>query len=172
MPIFGANVEIPQHPTTTTLRVHSITKPCFTSVEPHSHLCMAVFSRPRIHLSPKQIEMLIQCGLPCNLVSLSGRIGGTEAAVKAQLDALVMQMYKGGIQYHEAVREFQKVFLVTALRDQNGNQIKAARELGMHRNSLRRLLTNLDVDVRALRHGLRRPPRSERPGAAERKVSH
>ena len=92
--------------------------------------------------------------------------------MKAQLDALVMQMYKGGIQYHEAVREFQKVFIVTALRDQNGNQIKAARELGIHRNSLRRLLTDLDVDVRALRHGLRRPPRSERLVAAERKVSY
>jgi Fis family transcriptional regulator len=92
--------------------------------------------------------------------------------VKAQLDALVMQMYKGGIQYDEAVREFQKVFIVTALRNQNGNQIKAARELGMHRNSLRRLLTDLDVDVRALRHGLRRPPRGERLVAAERKVSH
>ena len=92
--------------------------------------------------------------------------------MKAQLDALVMQMYKGGIQYHEAVREFQKMFIVTALRDQNGHQIKAARELGMHRNSLRRLLADLDVDVRALRPGLRRPPRSERPLAAERKVSH
>ena len=92
--------------------------------------------------------------------------------MKAQLDALVMQMYKGSIQYDEAVREFQKVFIVTALRDQNGNQIKAARELGMHRNSLRRLLTDLDVDVRALRHGLRRPPRSQRLVAAERKVSH
>ena len=99
-------------------------------------------------------------------------VGGTQAAVKADLEALVMQMHKGGIQYQEAVREFQKVFLVTALRDQNGNQIKAARELGMHRNSLRRLLTDLEVDVRALRHGLRRPPRSERPVAAERKVSH
>jgi len=83
-----------------------------------------------------------------------------------------MQMYKGGIQYQEAVREFQKVLLVTALRDQTGNQIKAARELGMHRNSLRRLLTDLDVDVRAIRLGSRRPPRSERPVAAERKVSH
>ena len=99
-------------------------------------------------------------------------VGGTQAAVKADLEALVMQMHKGGIQYQEAVREFQKVFLVTALRDQNGNQIKAARDLGIHRNSLRRLLTDLDVDVRALPHGLRRPPRSERPVTPERKVSH
>lgn len=105
-------------------------------------------------------------------MGLSGCIEGLEAAVKAQLDALVMQMYKGGIQYREAVREFQKVFLVTVLRDQNGNQIKATRELGMHRNSLRRVLSDLEVDVRAIRRGSRRPPRSERPVTAERKVSH
>ena len=92
--------------------------------------------------------------------------------MRGELDALISQMHKGGILYTEAVREFRKAFLVSALRDQNGNQIKAARELGMHRNSLRRLLTALDVDVRALRHGLRRPPRSERLVAAERKVSH
>ena len=83
MPIFGATVEIPQPPTTTTLRGHSITKPCFTPVEPHLHLCVAVFSRPRIHLSPKEIEMLIQCVLPCNLVSLSGRTEAAKTARKA-----------------------------------------------------------------------------------------
>jgi len=38
--------------------------------------------------------------------------------------------------YTEAVREFRKAFIATVLRENNGNQSKAARELGMHRNTL------------------------------------
>jgi Fis family transcriptional regulator len=82
--------------------------------------------------------------------------------VKDQLEALVMQMYKSGIFYSEAVREFKKLFIITVLEENNGNQCKAARQLGMHRNTLSRTIAELKVDVRALRGGGRRPPRAER----------
>jgi len=49
--------------------------------------------------------------------------------VKDQLEALVMQMYKSGIFYIEAVREFKKRFIITVLEENNGNQCKAARQL-------------------------------------------
>ncbi len=81
--------------------------------------------------------------------------------MKAQLDELVMQMYRGGITYSEAVREFKKAFLLTALKHSNGNQSKAAPQLGMHRNSLARTLSDLQLDARALRPGGRRPPGRE-----------
>jgi DNA-binding NtrC family response regulator len=83
--------------------------------------------------------------------------------VKDQLEALVMQMYKSGIFYSEAVREFKKLFIITVLEENSGNQCKAARQLGMHRNTLSRTIAELKVDVRALRSGARRPPRGERP---------
>ncbi len=83
--------------------------------------------------------------------------------MKDQLEALVMQMYKSGIFYSEAVREFKKLFIITVLEENNGNQCKAARQLGMHRNTLSRTIAELKVDVRALRSGARRPPRGERP---------
>jgi len=44
----------------------------------------------------------------------------------AQLDALVLQMYQAGIVYSEAVREFKKKFILTALQDVNWNETKAA----------------------------------------------
>jgi Fis family transcriptional regulator, factor for inversion stimulation protein len=81
-----------------------------------------------------------------------------EMSVKAQLEDLVMQMYRGGITYSEAVREFKKAFLVTVLKENSGNQCKAAVDLRMHRNSLARTLFKLQLDARALRPSSRRPP--------------
>jgi Fis family transcriptional regulator, factor for inversion stimulation protein len=86
-----------------------------------------------------------------------------EIAVKDQLEALVTQMYKAGILYSEAVREFKKRFLLTVLEENHGNQCKAARELGMHRNTLSRTINELELDVATLRSGMRRPPRAARP---------
>jgi DNA-binding NtrC family response regulator len=83
--------------------------------------------------------------------------------VKDQLEALIMQMYKSGILYSEAVREFKKRFILTVLQENNGNQCKAARQLGMHRNTLSRTITELKLDIRSVRNGSRRPPRSARP---------
>ena len=83
--------------------------------------------------------------------------------MKDQLEALVLQMYKSGILYSEAVREFKKRFILTVLQENQGNQCKAARQLGMHRNTLSRTIAELDLDVRQLRDVARRPPRSARP---------
>ena len=58
--------------------------------------------------------------------------------VKRALDGLVTQMHSGGIRYEEAVREFKKQFLREVLVAHRGNQCKAAKELGMHRNTLSR----------------------------------
>ncbi len=91
--------------------------------------------------------------------------------MKDQLEALVMQMYKSGIFYSEAVREFKKLFIITVLEENNGNQCKAARQLGMHRNTLSRTIAELKVDVRALRGGVRRPPRAERATTLEKKIA-
>lgn len=91
--------------------------------------------------------------------------------MKDQLEALVIQMYKSGIFYSEAVREFKKRFIITVLEENHGNQCKAARQLGMHRNTLSRTIAELKVDVRALRGGARRPPRSERPLAVEKRLA-
>ena len=90
--------------------------------------------------------------------------------MKDQLEALITQMYKSGILYSEAVREFKKRFILTVLQDNQGNQCRAARQLGMHRNTLSRTISELKIDVRQLRDGVKRPPRSARPVTFEKKV--
>jgi len=90
--------------------------------------------------------------------------------VKDQLEALILQMYKSNILYSEGVREFKKRFILTVLQENKGNQCRAARELGMHRNTLSRTIDELKIDVRQLRDGAKRPPRSARPVPLEKKV--
>ena len=91
--------------------------------------------------------------------------------MKDQLEALVQQMYRSNILYSEAVREFKKRFIATVLEGNKGNQCRAARQLGMHRNTLSRTISELKLDVREFRDGAKRPPRSARPAAYEKKLA-
>ena len=91
--------------------------------------------------------------------------------MRGELDALIGQMHTSGILYVEAVREFRKVFIATVLQKNNGNQSQAARELGMHRNTLSRTVYALELDLRALRPDSRRPPGRAPSLSAVRKMS-
>ena len=91
--------------------------------------------------------------------------------MKDQLEALVQQMYKSNILYSEAVREFKRRFIATVLEENKGNQCRAARQLGMHRNTLSLTVTELRIDVRQFRDGGKRPPRGARPMTYEKKLA-
>ena len=92
--------------------------------------------------------------------------------MKEQLESVVLQMYKAGIRCSEAVREFQKAFILAVLKDQRGNQCRAAKILGIHRNTLRRAIRLLEIDIGSTRaKGSRRPPRSEGPLSLRRRVT-
>jgi DNA-binding NtrC family response regulator len=58
--------------------------------------------------------------------------------VQEQLETLVGQMVERGILLEEAVVEFEKKFIKRALERANGNQSRAAKFLGIHRNTLSR----------------------------------
>jgi Fis family transcriptional regulator, factor for inversion stimulation protein len=100
-----------------------------------------------------------------------------QTQVKNELAILVSEMNASGILYDEAVREFKKVFIANVLEQNKGNQCKAAKQLGMHRNTLSRTLTELKLDIRPLRKSqsqakdARRPPRSASPLVMEKKAS-
>ena len=81
--------------------------------------------------------------------------------MKHELDSLVIQMYASSIPYEEAVREFRRRYIQEVLANHKGNQCKAARELGVHRNTLSRMMTDLNLDPSQIRLGLKRPARSE-----------
>ena len=91
--------------------------------------------------------------------------------MKDQLEALVLQMYRSNILYSEGVREFKKRFILTVLQENKGNQCRAARELGMHRNTLSRTIAELGLDIKSLRGVTRRPPRSARSYSLDKRAA-
>jgi Fis family transcriptional regulator len=92
--------------------------------------------------------------------------------MKEQLESVVLEMYKAGVGCSEAVREFQRAFILTVLKDQRGNQCKAAEKLGVHRNTLRRAIRELGIDLGPTRAmGRRRPARSEVPVSLRRRAT-
>ncbi len=66
--------------------------------------------------------------------------------MKEKLDALINQMVEDDIDYEDAVGEFEKRFIRTVLDKAHGNQSKAAKTLGIHRNTLSRKLEHLGLD--------------------------
>ena len=72
--------------------------------------------------------------------------------MKDQLEGLVSQMVDRGILFDEAVGEFEKRFIKRILERADGNQCRAARMLGIHRNTLSRKLGEYKLD----HHGSRR----------------
>ena len=68
--------------------------------------------------------------------------------MKDQLEGLVSQMVERGILFDEAVGEFEKRFIKRVLDRVDGNQSRAAHQLGIHRNTLSRKLAEYKMDHR------------------------
>ena len=66
--------------------------------------------------------------------------------MKNQLEALVLRMIDQGILFSDAVAEFEKRFIERVLNRHNGNQSRAARTLGIHRNTLSRKVEELGLN--------------------------
>ena len=58
--------------------------------------------------------------------------------MKEKLESLVTEMIEKRIFLEEAIGEFERRFIQTALTKTRGNQTKAAEVLGVHRNTLNR----------------------------------
>ncbi|MFY9754222.1 MAG: helix-turn-helix domain-containing protein [Candidatus Acidiferrales bacterium] len=58
--------------------------------------------------------------------------------MKDQLESLVGMLVERGIRLEEALTEFEKKFIKRVLEHSHGNQSRAARVLGIHRNTLSR----------------------------------
>lgn len=68
--------------------------------------------------------------------------------MRDQLEGLITQMVERGILFDEAVGEFEKRFIKRVLERNNGNQSRAAEDLGMHRNTLSRKIAQYRLDHR------------------------
>lgn len=67
------------------------------------------------------------------------------------MEGLVGQMVERGILFDEAVEEFEKRFIKRVLERTNGNQSRAAEQLGIHRNTLSRKMVEYKLDQRRRR---------------------
>ena len=67
--------------------------------------------------------------------------------ISDRLEKLVEEMVDKGVQFEDAVREFEKRFITRVLGRCDGSLTKSADALGMHRNTLSRKLAE---------HGLKR----------------
>jgi Fis family transcriptional regulator len=68
--------------------------------------------------------------------------------VRELLDKLVGMMVETGIRYEDAQREFDKRFIARVVQESDGNLVKAARRLGVHRNTLARKIKELKIKAK------------------------
>lgn len=66
--------------------------------------------------------------------------------MKDLLESLVSKMVEHGIAYPDAVNEFEKRFIKKVLEENSGNRSKAAKALGIHRNTLSRKIEDFNLD--------------------------
>ena len=66
--------------------------------------------------------------------------------MKEKLECLVEEMIDRRIFLDEALDEFEKRFIQTALTKTHGNQTKAAEVLGVHRNTLNRKIDHYKLN--------------------------
>lgn len=60
--------------------------------------------------------------------------------MREKLRSLVADLVRGGVPLEMACREFERIYIEEVLASHAGNQSAAARELGIHRNTLSRKL--------------------------------
>ena len=66
--------------------------------------------------------------------------------MKEQLESLIDMMVQRGILLEEALTEFEKKFIKLVLESAKGNQSRAAKILGIHRNTLSRKVLDYKLD--------------------------
>ena len=84
--------------------------------------------------------------------------------VKELIDKLITQMVESGMFFQDAVTEFESKYIRQVLQQCGGNQSKAAKALGIHRNTVGRKMEEYHLTPRnGTRPAARRVPRAKRP---------
>jgi DNA-binding NtrC family response regulator len=68
--------------------------------------------------------------------------------ISDRLDRLVDEMVERGVQFDDAIHEFEKRFIARVLGCCDGSLIKTADTLGIHRNTLTRKMENYKIKKR------------------------
>ena len=116
--------------------------------------CQKCGSRMK-QLSPEARSLLMTYDWPGNVRELENAIeraivlGTADVILADDLPEAVLETGSAGAsssaKYNDALREFKRQLVVQALRQGNGNYLEAAQVLGLHPNSLLRLIRNLGL---------------------------
>ncbi len=68
--------------------------------------------------------------------------------LNGHLSRIVGELVRRGVSLDQARREFEKQFIVAALRTNEGNLSRSAQSLGVHRNTLRNKVSHLGIVAR------------------------
>jgi len=68
--------------------------------------------------------------------------------ISERLDKLVEEMVDKGVQFEDAVHEFEKRFIARVLGSCDGSLTRTADALGMHRNTLTRKMGEYKINKR------------------------
>ncbi|HVS01288.1 MAG TPA: helix-turn-helix domain-containing protein [Thermoanaerobaculia bacterium] len=82
----------------------------------------------------------------------------SDQSLNGRLRHLVGDLVCQGVSLHQALREFERQYLLAALRDNEGNLSRSAEALGVHRNTLRNKLASLQIESQEYQPRSR-PPR-------------
>jgi len=69
--------------------------------------------------------------------------------ISERLDKLVEEMVDKGVQFEDAIHEFEKRFIARVLGSCDGSMTRAAETLGIHRNTLTRKMGEYKIKKRS-----------------------
>jgi Fis family transcriptional regulator len=69
--------------------------------------------------------------------------------ISDRLERLIEEMVDKGVRFDDAVREFEKRFIIRVLGNADGSLTKTADVLGIHRNTLTRKMGEYKIKRRA-----------------------
>ena len=68
-----------------------------------------------------------------------------QLTINAKMKILVNDLIENELPLRDALREFEKLYILTASEKYNGNKTRMAKALGVHRNTLHNLCKSLDL---------------------------
>lgn len=71
--------------------------------------------------------------------------------LKKQLGVVIDELVDRGVPLEQARSEFERQYVIAALRDNDGNVGRSSEALGVHRNTLRNKVTSLRIQPRDYR---------------------
>jgi DNA-binding NtrC family response regulator len=70
----------------------------------------------------------------------------SELTINAKMKILVQDLVENELPLRDALREFEKLYILATSRKCHGNKTRMAEALGVHRNTLHNLCKSLDLD--------------------------